>query len=215
MDVWSAATSVATVGALLAALWQLQRGIQDARERDEDRRVERALQLYEDVISEGATHKAFHRLSVLLRRVGSQALPLTTWQIMSDRDLGPGGFLDPDDNTKEEAFADLYGVMWFFERCELSLERKLVSEDVLMATLGFHFWWWGQILFNLRGPKASQAVHRLAQKAEAWATTSGHLRDWQTRCETDFSGGPGQPLNISPSPVKSTSPFMAGPGEHA
>ena len=188
---FEAISSVATVGAVLAALWQLRLGLIDGRARDDDRRVERALALYEDLVSEGATYEGFHRLSILLRQVGSSKHGVTTWHVVTDRDLGPGGELDPANHDRERAFADLYAVLWFFERCKLSLGRGIVSEDVLLETVGFHFWWWGQVLRGMHGPKASVAVHDLAARAEAWATEQRVLDDWQSRCETDFDGGPG------------------------
>lgn len=187
---FEAISSIATVGAVLAALWQLRLGLIDGRARDDDRRVERALALYEDLVSEGATYEGFHRLSILLRQIGSSKHGVTTWHVVTDADLGPGGELDPANRERERAFADLYAVLWFFERCKLSLSRGLVSEDVLLETVGFHFWWWGQVLRGLHGPKASMAVHDLAARAEAWAAEQGVLDDWRSRCGTDFDGGP-------------------------
>lgn len=194
MDVFGGVESVATTGALLAAIWQLRQGLRDGRARDDDRRTERALALYEDVVAESATYEAFHRLSVLLRRRGSADFGTTTWHVLSDADLSSGGYLDPAEVDSAQAFADLYAVMWFFERCEASLDRGLVDHEVLMSTLGFHFWWWGQLLARLVGPKATQAVHGLAADAERWATANGALTDWRARCATDFAGGPGRSL---------------------
>lgn len=203
VDIWNVLASLATVGALVAALWQLRRGVQDGRSRDEARRVERALEMYQSVIAEGATHDAFHRLSVLLRRIGTMETGCTTWHVLRDEDLTTGGILDPQDVSKEQAFADLYAVIWFFERCELTLRRGLVSEDVLFETLGFHFWWWGQVLLELKGPKASQSVHRLAVRSTEWARQAEVLSDWVSRCTTDFNGGPGQSPGPSV-PLRST-----------
>lgn len=39
----------------------------EARERDSDRRTERSLELYRDLVVDVDTANAFHRLSVLLR----------------------------------------------------------------------------------------------------------------------------------------------------
>jgi hypothetical protein len=175
---------------LLAALWQLRQGVLDGRARDEDRRVERALDLYESLVAQGATYEGFHRLSIFLRRLGTHERGITTWHVVSDGDLDAGGCLDPAEREREQPFADLYAVLWFFERCKTALDRSLVSEDVLMSTVGFHFWWWGQILRDLRGPKATAAVHELAAKATTWAATNKELSDWQACCRTDFDGGP-------------------------
>lgn len=183
-------SSIATAGALLAALWQLRMGVLDGRQRDTDRRVARALTLYQDIVAEGATHEGFHRLSVLLRRLGSGEHKITTWHVLQNGDLGSGGCLDPADASREQAFADLYAVMWFFERCEIALERGLVDRHVLFQTIGFHFWWWGEVLRDLTDPKASDSVHRLAARSREWAAQSGVLHDWERRCISDFAGGP-------------------------
>lgn len=182
--------SLATVGALVAVLWQLRQSVNDGRRRDEDHRVERALTLHEQLVAEGATQEGFHRLSVLLRRLGTAECGTSTWHVLSDTDLERGGCLDPHREDREQAFADLYAVMWYFERCQLALDRHLVSEDVLMSTVGFHFWWWGQLLRNLRGPKATQSVARLAEIARGWSANAGVIGDWHNRCATDFQGGP-------------------------
>lgn len=190
MSVFEVLSALATVGALCAALWQLRLGLMDGRARDEDRRVERALALYEDLVADGATYEGFHRLSILLRHIGSATYGETTWHIVSDADLEQGGELDPTRIDREQAFADLYAVLWYFERCRLALTRNLVSEDVLMETVGFHFWWWGQVLRDLHGPKATEAVHDLARRAATWAASQGELDNWSQRCPTDFGSGP-------------------------
>jgi hypothetical protein len=201
MDLFSALSSLATAGALIAAIWQVRQGVTDARARDEDRRVERALVLYQSVVAEGATYEGFHRLSVLLRRLGSARFATTTWYVLSDSDLATGGCLDPGEESREQAFADLYTVLWFFERSRISVHRGLVNPDVLMSTLGFHFWWWGQILHELRGPKATEAVRELAQQARLWAETNGCLEDWMSRCSTDFNGGPARDGDVETAPL--------------
>jgi hypothetical protein len=197
VSVLEALTSIATIGAVLAALWQLGLVVMDGRARDEDRRVERALALCADVVAEGATHEGFHRFSILLRRLGSKTHGATTWHVVRDADLEVGGELDPQRGDREQAFADLYAVLWFFERCEVSLNRKIVSEDVLMQTVGFHFWWWGQVLFELHAPKATVSVHALAVRAEQWAKSQHHLDDWKRRTEFDFDGGTAKDLALS------------------
>lgn len=190
MEPFTILSSFATVGALLAALWQLRRTAKDARMRDEDRRVERALKMYENVVSEGATFEAFHRLSLLLRDVGSRNYKKTTWHVLSDKDLDTGGLLDPRQKKREQEYADLYAVLWFFERAAIALRRGLVSKDILMESVGFHFWWWGQILRNLQSPKASVSVRELASLARLWAIENNLYEEWRKRCLNDFNGGP-------------------------
>lgn len=186
--------SIGITGALLAALWQLYRANRDNRQRDADRRTERSLALYEAVVAEGSTYEAFHRLSVFLRREGTRMVGATTWRLLQDHDLEPGGLLDPSDRHNETPFADLYSVLWFFERVEISLDKGLVDREVLMQTLGFHFWWWGQLLCHLHGPKASSAIHHLSVEAQEWASAKGHLHDWRRRCQHDFDGQEAQKL---------------------
>ena len=99
--------------------------------------------------------------------------------------------------TNDRLFADLYTVMWFFERAEVALNRRLVDRDALMATLGFHCWWWGQVLLELRGPKAVAAVHQLADDAGRWARSQGVMADWEARCTTDFAGGGPKPFDAA------------------
>lgn len=188
MTIFDVASSIATVGALLAAIWQLRRQVADGRRRDQDRRVERAIELYEAVVAEGQTHEAFHRLSLLLRRIGSEKYGKTTWKILSDKDIEAGGELDPRNTNREQAYADLYAILWFFERCKMSLRREIVSEDILMETLGFHFWWWGELLRDLKGPKSVHAVHDLAERSRMWASREGLIQDWIVRCADDFNG---------------------------
>lgn len=197
VGVFEVISSLATLGALLAAIWQLRQAVLAGRVRDEERRVERALVLYEQVVSEGATYEAFHRLSVLLRRLGTAEHGITTWHVVSDEDLNEGGVLDAGDQSREQAFADLYAVLWWFERCLTALDRHLISEDVLMETAGFHLWWWGQMLRELHGPKATRAVRDLGANADAWAQRRGVLDDWRRRCGTDFKGGPAVPLRAT------------------
>lgn len=188
MDWINAVGQLATAGALIAAIWQLRQGVIDARLRDRDRRVERALGYYESVVAEGETQRAFHRLSVALRLQGSKDHGMTTWHVVYDRDLEAEGFLDPTDAGKTQLFADTYAVLWLFERCELALHRQIVDRDMLMETLGFHFWWWSQMMRGLQSPKAAAAVHRLGTMARTWADDRGRLDEWHARCATDFEG---------------------------
>jgi hypothetical protein len=78
--------------------------------------------------------------------------------------------------------------MWYFERVRYSLDRHLLDEDVLFRTVGFHSWWWGQLLIHIRAPKASVALHELACRTEGWAVTNSEIGNWVARCSTDFDG---------------------------
>lgn len=191
MDLLGVINSIGVTGALLAAIWQLRASNTSARERDEAQRTERALNLYKDLVAEGPTAEAFHRLSVFLRREGSAAGGRTSWRLISNADLDAGGLLDPNAREKEGLFADLYTVMWFFERTEISLTSRIVNRELLMQSLGFHFWWWGQILGTLDAPKASTAIRNLAIDAQDWASQTDTLDRWRSRCASDFDGGPG------------------------
>src|SRR5690606_8546256 len=133
-------SSLGTFGALCAAIWQLHLGVKGDRERDEDARLERSLQLFDEVVAAGGTAEAFHRLSVALRQQGTIRAGRTSWYCLSDVHLDSGGFFDVKSAEWGQLFADLYTVLWCFERVETALEHKIVTRDVLMSTLGFHFW---------------------------------------------------------------------------
>lgn len=180
--------SVGTFGALCAAIYQLRRGVRDNQARDEERRVERALAMFDEVVAASGTSEAFHRLSVALRAHGSEKHGVSTWHCLCDADLGGGQFLDATHATRDRLFADLYTVMWFFERVETALRYRIVNRDALLTTLGFHFWWWGELLHKLQGPKAIHSLHDLAKTAQGWAAARGELDDWCRRCQTDFGG---------------------------
>ena len=180
---------VAIVAAVLISAYQTWRSAQDARERDADRRTERALDLYRDLVVEGDTAAAFHRLSVRLRTEGSAKFGITTWFCPSDEDFDAGAILDPGAAGSHTPFEDLYRVLWFFERVKTSLDGGLVDQEMLFATIGFHCWWWGSLLSKVTGPKATASLAWLAPQAANWAFRHGELENWLTRCDTDFSSG--------------------------
>jgi hypothetical protein len=157
--------------------------------RDIDRKTERALDLYRDLVVDGDTANAFHRLSVLLRHKGTSQRGVTTWYVMNDSDFNKGGLLDPSLTGLDTPFEDFYRVLWFFERTEMALRFRLVNPDVLFNAAGFHCWWWGQLLQNIQTPKAIHALRKLAPRAAAWAKESGVYQEWVSHCATDFSGG--------------------------
>jgi hypothetical protein len=191
--------SMAIVGAFLAAAIQVRRQLSDARRRDADRRVERSLELHRDLVADGETAEAFHRLSVHLRRRGSELHGRVTWFLLSDADLGPGGLLDGSTEASGSAFRDLYQVLWFFERVKTALDHGLIDEEVLFGTMGFHCWWWAQLLRNVTGPKASRALHTLGPLAGSWANRRGEYREWYGRCMADFDALPPLPLHTESS----------------
>ncbi|MBC7593631.1 MAG: hypothetical protein H7288_06805 [Kineosporiaceae bacterium] len=192
MDLLGIINSIAVTGALLAAIWQLRESNKSARTRDESQRTERALALYRDLVAEGPAAEAFHRLSVYLRREGSMTAGRTSWRLLKNSDLDAGGLLDPSAPDKQQLFADLYTILWFFERTEISRASKIVNPELLMRTLGFHFWWWGQILVDLDAPKASGSIHALSIIAQEWAIETKNLDIWRSSCTFDFDGGPGK-----------------------
>lgn len=181
--------SVGIVGAFAIGADQIRRGVRDARRRDEDRRTERTLELYRDVVVDGETSLAFHRLSVLLRRLGTERHGRTTWLLLSDEEFGRGGLLDPTKPELDTPFQDLYQVIWYFERVEMSIRYGLVDQDVLYRTVGFHCWWWAQILRNIHTPKAARALKLLAPQARDWAVANDEYERWVAHCADDFDGG--------------------------
>ncbi len=193
MTWYDAVNSIALVGALGVAAYQLRRAGQDARQRDVDARTSRALDLYRDLVVEGDTAAAFHRLSLELRRRGTQRHGATTWLLLDDSDFDHGGVLDPQIPGSDSPFEDLYRVLWYFERVQISLKHGLVDESVLMETIGFHCWWWGELLRGVTTPKASAALRELRPVALAWAVEAGTLETWAERCQTDFDGGGPRP----------------------
>lgn len=188
MDWLSSINAAAIVAAVLISAYQTWRAARDARKRDNDRRTERALELYRDLVVEGDTAAAFHRLSVLLRRTGSARFEGTTWVMLKDDDFDAGGLLDPNAEGTDTPFEDLYRVLWFFERVHTSMHEGLVDETVLMRTIGFHCWWWGNLLHHVTAPKATLALRGIAPRATQWAGSEGVLADWTQRCSTDFDG---------------------------
>lgn len=194
-----AISSLAIIGGLGIGVIQLQRSIADARARDRDRRVERALELYRDLVVDGETAAAFHRLSVFLRRRGTALYGVTTWFLLGNKDLEVGGLLDPEAAEGDTEFRDLYQVLWFLERVETSADKGLVDADVLMQTIGFHCWWWAEMLRDVSAPKAIRAVKSLGPKARAWAVRTGEFKRWADSCRTDFGGGPATEFATPPS----------------
>ena len=180
--------SVGIVGALAVAAYQTRQLVSDARARDRDRRTERALELYRDLVVDGDTANAFHRLSVLLRHEGSRRFGITTWYVMTDGEFEAGGLLDPSSTGMNTPFEDFYRVIWYFERVENSLRFKLVEPDVLFHAVGFHCWWWNQLLGEIKAPKASRGLRSVAEDATSWAKVQGIHDDWLTHCSTDFNG---------------------------
>jgi hypothetical protein len=137
----------------------------------------------------------------MLRTAGAAKLGVNTWYLLSDDELATGGLIDPG-LQGETAFQNLYRVLWYYERVESALHFDLIDPEVLYRTIGFHCWWWGQLLRDVHGPKASDALHRLAPKATDWAREHGLYEQWVARCLTDFAGaGPIEPAPFPPSPA--------------
>ena len=124
-----------------------------------------------------------------LRHLGSEKYGFTTWVRLSDIDFQTGGILDPNKTGADVPFEDLYRVLWFFERVEIALDRKIVKPDVLMQTIGFHCWWWNELLAHIEAPKATAALRSIGPTAREWAANTRQLDDWVSRCKTDFNGG--------------------------
>lgn len=188
MDTWELVNTVGIMGALITAAVQVHRAARDAKQRDAERRVERALQLYSDLVVDGATADAFHRLSVLLRQLGSERHGKTTWLLLDDRQFDTGGILDPLKDERHAPFEDLYRVLWYFERVDTALNRGLVDKDVLFETIGFHCWWWAQLLRSVKSPKATAAITALGPRASDWAKAAGEYATWVAKCSNDFDG---------------------------
>jgi hypothetical protein len=184
------------IGALGLSAYQTRRLASEARTRDQERRAEQSLELYRDFVIEGSTAEAVNRMSVLLRKTGTEMFGTSTWFCMTDDDFGPGRLLDASDLGLTTPFQDLYRILFFFERTEGSLRYGFVDSDVLFSTVGFHIWWWSQLLWEVTGPKASVSLHSLAPVVQAWsqsqvvdvAPCSTLLELWHSRCGTDFNG---------------------------
>lgn len=190
--------SAGIIGALAVGAFQTRRLVVDARRRDDDRRTERALEIYRDLVIEGDTAAALNRMSVLLRKEGTLKYSVSTWLCLTDEHFATGRLLDTTAVGLDTPFQDLYRILFFFERVESALHYSLVDRDVLFRTAGFHIWWWANLLWEVRGPKASVALRALAPVAQAWAhaetspeSPTEHaslLALWRSRCETDFNG---------------------------
>ena len=106
--------SVGIVGAFAFAAFQTRRLVIDAQVRDKDRRVERALELYRDLVVEGDTATAFDQLSVLLRTEGDKRFGTNTWYLVDDGEFKRGGLLDPTVVGLDTTFQNLYRVLLVF-----------------------------------------------------------------------------------------------------
>ena len=197
MDWIDFAESIGILGALAVGLWQLRQSNADSRRRDEDARTERSLQLHNDIVAEGATHEAFHELSVFLREEGSTRYGATTWYLLNDEDFSGRGLM-AQRGSDDRHFRHVYTVLWFFERAEIALKYGLVNEKVLLHSVGYHIWWWNELLLDLHHPKAMDSLERLAIRAAEWASAEGVLDDWKSRCSTDFNLQPprGKPSGL-------------------
>lgn len=179
-------------GALAASIWQVRRLNVDATKRDDDRRVERALEFYKDLVVDGDTAAALNNLSVKLLAIGKKRHRVTTWYVMDDSDLQTGGLLDPrPEDPQDTLLQDFYRTLWWFQRAEAALRFGLVDEETLFDLTGFHCWWWGQLLVNVTSPVASRSQRELSARAAAWARTNGKYAYWESRCAKDFdNAGP-------------------------
>lgn len=192
MGEWfDAVASLATLGALAAAIWQLWVANKERRETEQSTRADRAMKLYEEVVAGGATAIAFHALSLYLRRIGSSNPGgSVTWRVATDADLGEHGIFSPSERSTEDAFANLYTVLWFFERVDASLLSNVVDPAATYRSVGFHIWWWNQLLLGLEAPKSRGSLTRLAAWVTELARDEGVLDEWMRRCATDFDQGP-------------------------
>ena len=91
-------------------------------------------------------------------------------------------------------------MLWFFERTEIALRFNLVNPDVLFNAVGFHCWWWGQLLRNIQAPKATFALRNLAPRAAIWASENEVYKEWTSHCTSDFNGG--APIELAEFPVR-------------
>lgn len=181
--------AIATVGALAAAIWQLWVGNRDRRDAEQSTRSDRAMKLFDEVVAGGDTAKAFHELSVYLRKLGTGESGEVTWYLAQDHDLSQAGVFSPAQRESEIAFANLYTVLWFFERVDGSLQSRVIDPETCYRTLGFHIWWWDQLLRGVSTPKARAALTVLADWATRQAESKGQLDNWIARCSSDFAGG--------------------------
>jgi hypothetical protein len=199
--------SAGIIGALGLSALQTRRLVLDARGRDVDRRTERALEFYRDLVIEGDTAEALNRMSVRLRVEGHQRFGGHTWYCLTDEDFAEGRLLGNSTVALDTPFQDLYRILFFFERVESSLHYNLVDSDVLFRSVGFHIWWWAQLLWEVKSPKASVSLHALAPQVQSWAQeeSSSHtsspadsslLALWRSRCMTDFDGSGPRDLRL-------------------
>ena len=139
---------------------------------------------------------------MLLRHRGAEEYGITTWFVMTDAEFETGGMLDPSLTGLETPFEDFYRVIWFFERADNALKFNLLSHEVFFRTVGFHCWWWGQLLNKINTPKAMKSLRELAPQATEWAKRDGVYKSWLSHCATDFNAGPGNLGNLNNPPVQ-------------
>jgi hypothetical protein len=187
MNILALVETVALLGALIFSALQTLLLRRDQNERMRQRREEAALELHHDLAIDGEAAAAFRRLSVSLRAAGMSKYHTATWLTLSDRDREPGGMLDHSSPGNEQNYADLYRVLWFFERAYTFAKLDLVDADLLFSLAGFHIWWWNQILREVRQPTVMEKVIDLGIKAEAFAQRDNRLSNWQQRCSSDFN----------------------------
>lgn len=183
-------TAVGIVAALTFSTIEMRDRSRQSRIHDQMRREEAALQLHRDMTLDGETANAFRRLSLVLRSEGTRIHGRTTWRMLTDKDLEPGGFLDNSDPEHNQPYADFYRVLWLFQRCDMALTRGLADQSLLNDLSGFHFWWWNELLREIRRPTSMRHLRELAAHTAEWAAQNGHLDEWNQRCAYDFGGGP-------------------------
>lgn len=189
-EIFDALASMATAGGLFAAIWQLWVGNRDRRKSENSVRAERAMHMYEEVVAGGPVADAFHDLSVFLHEVGSAEFEVPTWHVAKDIDFSNGGIFSTETKAQGEAFRDLFTVLWFFERVASARASQVIDSDACYRSMGYHIWWWDQILYEMHAPKARKQLRELATWVTELAKSDGQLLDWQARCMTDFDGGP-------------------------
>lgn len=180
--------TVALLGALIAAAVQVAMLRRDRSEQDRQRREILTLDLHRDMTVDGETAAAFRRLSVSLRGLGTAHRGMTTWYLIRDADLAPGGLFDLAREAAAQDYVDLYRVLWYLQRVSAARAAGIVDDDFLFALMGFHLWWWNQLLRHLSAPSAMPSVLRLGVAAERWADVNRHMSNWTRRCANDFDG---------------------------
>jgi hypothetical protein len=196
-----------TLGVLAAIAFSTYQIIllrKDANRRECQRREETALQLHRDITMDGEAAAGCRRLSLSLRARGMQIYGTETWSLVLEEDFNPGGLLDSSSPENQQNYADVYRTMWYFERVYTVERSDLVDSDLLFSLIGFHVWWWNQILRNVRHPVVMRKVIELGHRSEVWAASQGRLQDWVQRCRNDFDNAGAKAL--VPSRVEATPP---------